>query len=290
MAHVVTKPSEPFTVLDGSLEVHQVPSAHDNLIWVAVCTATRQAALVDGPGISEVREWAAGRDLQLSTILNTHIHHDHIGVNLVLQREGTLGDWRVVGAKKTADAIPGLTEPIEPGDEVRVGEVAGRVLLTEGHLDGHVSYVFGDALFCGDTMFAGGCGYLFDGPPSKMYDSLMRLAELPGSTRVCCAHEYTQDNLRFAWSVEPDNPALADRIRKVWAIRAEGGCAVPSTIDEERATNPFLRPGSASIQAAVRQAFPERDLATHAAVFAATRALKDTKAYRSISESDLPLT
>lgn len=289
MGHVVTKPSEPFTVLGGALEVHQVPSAHDNLIWVAVCTATREAAAVDGPGIKEVRAWAEGRDVRLKTILNTHTHHDHIGINMVLEREGVLGDWRVVGARQTAADIPGLTEPVGPGDTVRIGEVEGQVLLTEGHIDGHLSYVFGDALFCGDTLFAGGCGYLFDGPPETMHRSLMRLAALPGSTRVCCAHEYTQDNLRFAWSVEPDNEALAERIRRVWAVRAEGGCAVPSTVEEERATNPFLRPGSPAIQAAVAAAFPDRDLSTPAAVFAAVRALKDTKRYRENPESALPL-
>ncbi len=289
MGHVVTRPTAPFTVLDGALEVHQVPAATDNLVWVLVCTATREAAAVDGPGVSEVRAWAAGRDLRLRTILNTHVHHDHIGINLALQREGALDGWRVVGARRTASAIPGLTDPVDEGDEVRIGRVRGRVMLTEGHIDGHISYVFGEALLCGDTLFTGGCGYLFSGPPEKMFDSLMRLAALPGQTRVCCAHEYTQDNLRFAWSVEPDNPALADRIRRVWAIRAEGGCAVPSTLDEERATNPFLRPGSPSIRAAVARAFPDRDLSTHAAVFAATRALKDTRAYRALGDADLPL-
>ena len=277
MSHVVTKPSEPFTVLDGALEIHQVPSAHDNLIWVAVCTATREAALVDGPGMKEVRAWAEGRDLKLRTILNTHTHHDHIGVNLVLQREGSLGDWRVVGPRKVASDVPGITEPVGEGDVVRIGEVEGRVMLTEGHLDGHVSYVFGEAVFCGDTLFAGGCGYLFDGPPQTMFRSLMRLAELPGDTKVCCAHEYTQDNLRFAWSIEPDNEALAERIRQVWAIREDGGCAVPSTIEEERATNPFLRPGSEAIRKAVGEG-------TMAEVFAATRELKNGGAYKSLPE------
>jgi hydroxyacylglutathione hydrolase len=162
-------------------------------------------------------------------------------------------------------------------------------MLTEGHIDGHVSYVFGDVLFSGDTLFAGGCGYLFDGPPEAMFGSLTRLSALDPATRVCCAHEYTQDNLRFAWSVEPDNDALADRIRRVWALRAEGRASVPSTIAEERATNPFLRHHSPTLRASVAKAFPDRDLSTPEAIFAATRALKDRKDYRRLTDAALPL-
>ena len=184
-----------------------------------------------------------------------------------------------LGFAGRADDIPGLTEPVRAGDTVRFGELEGRVMLTEGHLDGHVSYVFGDVVFCGDTLFAGGCGYLFDGPPATMFDSLLRLASLPGGTRVCCAHEYTQDNLRFALSVEPDNPALVARAEAVERIRAAGGCTLPSTIAEERATNPFLRPGAPTLVQRVGQAM-EASLDTPAAVFAATRALKNRGDYK----------
>jgi hydroxyacylglutathione hydrolase len=163
------------------------------------------------------------------------------------------------------------------------------VMLTEGHIDGHISYVFGDVLFCGDTLFGAGCGYLFDGPPEKMFRSLSRLAELPGETWVCCAHEYTQDNLRFAWSVEPDNQELAARIRKVWAARSRGESSVPSRIEEERATNPFLRPGSPSLQASVRRAWGNREISGWVDWFAATRALKDRKDYRALASETLPL-
>jgi len=275
--------------MEGALEVHQVPDASDNLVWIARCTATGTAAVIDGPGAKAALAYCEAAGFGLDAVFNTHTHHDHIGINLGLRKLGRLDGLRVVGSASRSDDIPGLTEPVRAGDTVRLGEVEGRVLLTEGHLDGHISFVFGEVVFCGDTLFAGGCGYLFDGPPEKMFDSLMTLAALAPSTRVCCAHEYTQDNLRFAWSVEPDNPALAERIRAVWATRSEGRCTVPSTIAEERATNPFLRPGSASIRRAVSAAFPERDLSTHAAVFAATRALKDTKAYRTLTDDSLPL-
>jgi hydroxyacylglutathione hydrolase len=122
-----------------------------------------------------------------------------------------------------------------------------------------------------------------------MFDSLLRLAALPGDTRVCCAHEYTEDNLRFAWMVEPDNDALAARIRRDWALRAEGRCTVPSTIEDERATNPFLRPGSESLRAQLRERMPDADLSTHDAVFAATRRLKDRKDHRQRDDVVLPL-
>jgi len=276
--------------MDGALEVHQLPSATDNLIWVGVCTRTREAFVVDGPTDVEMQAWKeAHPDIRLRTILNTHTHGDHVGLNLALRKRGELDRWRVVGGQRAAADVPGLTDAVDEGDTVTVGDLTGRVMRTEGHLNGHISYVFGDVVFCGDTLFGAGCGYLFDGPGETMFDSLMRLAALPPETRVCCAHEYTEDNLRFAWSIESGNEALAERIRTVWALRAEGGCSVPSTIAQERATNPFLRPGSSEIRSAVTEAFPDRALRTHADVFIATRALKDTRAYKARSDDDLGL-
>ncbi len=289
MPHVVTRPTAPFRSADGKLEVHQVPAWQDNFVWIAVCTETGQAAAVDGPDAEGALAYCEAHGLTLTTILNTHTHPDHVGINRDLERRGMLSSLRVFGARKKASDVPGLTDPVEEGSVVRVGNVEGRVMLTEGHIDGHVSYVFDDVLFSGDTLFAAGCGYLFDGPPEKMFDSLSRLTALDPSTRVCCAHEYTQDNLRFAWSVEPDNAALADRIRRVWALRAEGRASVPSTIAEERATNPFVRHASVTLRANVAAAWPDRDLSTPQAIFAATRALKDRKDYRGISDSALPL-
>ena len=162
-------------------------------------------------------------------------------------------------------------------------------MLTEGHINGHISYLFDDVLFCGDTLFTGGCGYLFDGPPSKMLRSLELLGKLPWETRVCCGHEYTQDNLRFAWSVEPDNEALAQRIRDVWSLRTKGQSAVPSTIGMEKTTNPFMRHHSESLQRRVAQAMPDAALDSPVAIFAATRELKNRKEYLAITDSELPL-
>ncbi|MGF1466115.1 MAG: hydroxyacylglutathione hydrolase [Sandaracinaceae bacterium] len=289
MEHVVSRPHPPFRSADGTLEVHQVPAWKDNFVWLAVQPSSREAAAVDGPEAAPVLAYCDAHGLKLTAILNTHTHPDHIGINQDLSRRGQLDGMRVVGPRRKASSVPGLTEPVDDGDRVTLGDAEGDVWLTEGHIDGHVSYIFGDVLFCGDTLFAAGCGYLFDGPPEKMHASLARLRTLPSETRVCCAHEYTEDNLRFAWSVDPDNEALAERIRRVWAIREDGGATVPSTIGEERATNPFLRFDDPALRARIQQAWPDRTLDTDQAVFAATRALKDRKDYRKSSDDTLPL-
>ena len=200
-----------------------------------------------------------------------------------LARRGLGEGLRVFGSAKVADAIPLLTNPVQDGDRLRLGNSEGSVMLTEGHIDGHISYLFGDLLFCGDTMFGAGCGYLFDGPPEAMHRSLQRLAALPAETHVCCAHEYTEDNLLFALSVEPQNLSLTKRIAEVKKIRSQGGCSVPSTIGEERKTNPFLRYESPELLGNLKQAWPGRDLSSPALIFAATRALKDRKDYKKKS-------
>ncbi len=289
MAHVVTHPNSPFRTGNGALEIHQIPAWTDNLSWLAVCTQTGHAAVVDGPESTPVVAYCQAKDITLHSILNTHTHGDHIGINQELERAGMLQAMRVVGPGSRASDIPGITDPVFDGDTVGIGHATGQVMLTEGHIDGHVCYLFDDVLFCGDTMFGAGCGYLFDGPPSKMHESLSRLARLPEDTRVCCAHEYTEDNLRFAWMLEPDNAALAERIKRVWDLRAKGGCSVPSTIGEERATNPFLRGDSPTLRRVLADRLPRADLSTPVTTFAAIRELKDLKVHRSLPETTLPL-
>ena len=287
MEHVVREPTPPFSSGDGRIEVHQLPSAEDNLIWLIVDSETGEVAAVDGPEAGTVLSYCEAKGLKLSAIINTHTHMDHVGINHDLQARGMLDGLRVFGSKKKAGDIPGLTDPLDDGDQVKLGGAVADVLLTEGHIDGHLSYVFGDVLFCGDTLFGAGCGYLFDGPPRKMHESLSRLMELDPATRVCCAHEYTQDNLRFAFSVEPDNPALRERIVRDWATRARGGCTIPTTIGSERDTNPFVRHASSALVENVRAAWPDRALDAPDAIFAATRALKDRKDYKSITDAML---
>jgi hydroxyacylglutathione hydrolase len=287
--HAVSVPQAPFAAMSGAAQVHQIPVWQDNFSWILVCTQTKEAAVVDGAEADAVLEYVRRCELQLTTILTTHTHADHIGLHRDLQKLGLLEELRVVGNRDLARKIPGLTEGVGEGDIVKLGALSGRVMLTEGHLDGHISFLFGDVLFCGDTLFAGGCGYLFDGPPAKMHESLMRLGALDGDTRVCCAHEYTQDNLRFAWSVEPDNEALAQRIRSVWAVRERGESSLPSMIADEIATNPFLRTHSHTIRANVHAALPDMPIDTSDEVFAATRKLKDLKRYKTAGDAGLPV-
>jgi hydroxyacylglutathione hydrolase len=288
MAHLVTVPPAPFVAVGGAAEVHAVPVWHDNFTWLIRCTLTGETAAVDGAEAKPVLEYMERHGLRLTTLLTTHTHADHIGLHRDLHQLGRLASLRVIGNRARAD-VPGLNEGVGEGDRVRLGALEGDVWLTEGHIDGHLSFVIGDVVFCGDTLFAGGCGYLFDGPPAKMYHSLMRLAGLPDATRVCCAHEYTQDNLRFAWSIEPDNEALADRIREVWAVRAQGRASLPSTIGVEKATNPFLRGHSPTLRERVRAALSDADMDTPEQMFAATRRLKDLKLYKTMGDDALPL-
>lgn len=281
MEHLVTAPPVPFGSADGRLAVHCVPVWRDNLAWIAVCTATGAAAVIDAPEPGPVLAYAQAHGLDLRTLFNTHVHGDHIGINRALARAGALAGWRVEGPAGRAAEVPGLTRGLGEGDTVTLGALTGQVWLTEGHQDGHLSFVFGDVLFCGDTLFAGGCGYLFDGPPAKMLASLERFAALPDDTRVCCAHEYTEDNLAFAAFMEPDNPALAARVEAVRRVRAAGGCTVPSTIGTERATNPFLRAHLPSLRARVAALDPTADRSDALAVFTAVRRLKDRKVHRA---------
>ncbi len=283
MTHVVAHPIDPIP-LTRSLSVHQVPAARDNLVWLLVESARGEAAAVDGPGADAALAACERLGVRLTTILNTHTHGDHVGINRALASRGALAGMRVIGAR--GQAVPGLTEPVEDADTVDLWGVAGRVLRTEGHIDGHISFVFpgtpAGVLFCGDALFTGGCGYLFDGPPAKMHASLARLAALPPETLVCCAHEYTEDNLRFAGWVEPDNAELITRIRSVRALRAEGRCAVPSTIRMELQTNPFLRSHAPTLQRRLAEECPGVPLETPLEVFTAARRLKDTGRHRAV--------
>lgn len=272
MQHVVTVPMEPVRLPCG-LVLHQVPAAHDNLVWLLEAP-DGTAAAVDGPFAAPVLEACARLGLRLTTILTTHTHGDHVGLHHDLAGQGLLEGLRVVGCADRRAEIPGLNEAVDEGDVVVFGGATLRVWRTEGHQAHHLSYVTEGAVFCGDVMFAGGCGRIFEGTPAQLFASLLRLAELPADTLVCCAHEYTAGNLVFGRAVEPDNAALAERASRVTAVLAEGRSAVPSTIGEERATNVFLRPGAAGVRATVAGWGVAED-AGWVEVFAAVRGAKD---------------
>ena len=280
MTHVVSKPTAPFRSRSGAFEVHQIPAATDNLVWLMVCKKTGVCAVVDGPDASGALAYAAEHGLTLSVVLNTHTHGDHVGVNLDLAKRGKLEGMQVVGPDEARDEVPGLTRGVRHRDTVQVGEVSGRVITANGHIQGHVCFLFEDVLFCGDALFTGGCGRVFTGDFAATHEGLSRLSVLDPSTRICCAHEYTEDCLQFALSVEPDNRALVERAIRVRALRAEGGCAVPSTLAEELATNPMLRWDSESLITEVRRQSGDPSLSDPLAVFTATRKLKDNGHYK----------
>ncbi|HEX5656466.1 MAG TPA: hydroxyacylglutathione hydrolase [Polyangiales bacterium] len=280
MAHVVSQPTPPFRAASGAYEVHQIPAAQDNLIWLLVCKRTGAAAIVDGPDADAVLAYAQQNGITVTHVLNTHTHFDHIGVNQDLAKRGLLAKLAVLGPAKVARDVPGITLPVDEGDTFEVGAIRARVMRTEGHIAGHVCFVLEDVLFSGDTLFTGGCGRVFTGDFTAMHDGLTRLSKLDPDLRVCCGHEYTEDNLRFAVSVEPENAQLQARYAQVHSTRATGACVVPSLLREELATNPMLRSDSPALIEHVRQQAADVDLSTSLAVFTATRKLKDGGAYK----------
>lgn len=250
-----------------------IPAFSDNYLWLL--HDTRQAVVVD-PGQAEpVLECLREHRLALQTILVTHHHADHVGG--VAQLHSATGA-RVVGPAK--EAIPEPVQRLRHGDTVEALGLDFRVLEVPGHTAGHIAYYAecpGEAplLFCGDTLFSGGCGRLFEGTPAQMLASLGALAALPGDTRVCCAHEYTLANLRFARAVEPDNAALAAHQAECEQLRARGLPTLPSTIAVERAINPFLRSRERAVVTSVAAHAPHTDTRDAAAVFGALREWKN---------------
>jgi hydroxyacylglutathione hydrolase len=218
------------------LEIVPLPAFADNYIWTL--RQGRHAAVVDPGDAGPVKDYLAREKLELCAILATHHHPDHTGgiAELVKMKKVP-----VHGPK--GEPIPELTHPVGQDDRVEIPELAAKfsVLDIPGHTRAHVAYYGLESLFCGDTLFACGCGRVFEGTPQQMLDSLNRLAALPDATRVYCGHEYTLANIRFARAVDPNNAALAEREVRVQKLRDAGKPSLPSTLGEERATNPFLR-------------------------------------------------
>jgi hydroxyacylglutathione hydrolase len=227
----------------AKLEVLRVPVLNDNYVWLVHDAASGETMAVD-PSVSEpVLAAAQAKGWTISQIWNTHWHGDHIG--------GNAGIVAATGARVTAPAdelgkIPDVDRPVGEGDRVKIGAHEASVLSVPAHTAGHIAYHFADddLIFVGDTMFAMGCGRLFEGTAEQMYRNMRRFEGLPDETRVYCAHEYTLSNGQYALRAEPDNEAVKARVAQVEAMRARGEATVPTTIGEERATNPFLRAGS----------------------------------------------
>ncbi|MEO8936623.1 MAG: hydroxyacylglutathione hydrolase [Burkholderiaceae bacterium] len=260
------------------LTVVPVNAFKDNYLWL-LCRGG-DAVVVDPGDAGPVEEALADRGLTLRAILLTHHHADHVGgVRALLASRPSLPVYGPAG-----EAIAGVTVRLEEGDRVVIGAPALSfdVIDVPGHTRGHIAYfqrrdagTTTPLLFCGDTLFAAGCGRLFEGTAAQMHASLSKLAALPPSTRVYCAHEYTLSNLRFARAVEPDSAALASRIVDADATRARGEPTIPSTIALERSTNPFLRTAEPPVRAAVERHSPGAS-SSQVATFAALRQWKDT--------------
>ena len=236
----------------AALEVVRVPVLADNYVWLVHDPVSRETVVVDPGEARPVLDAAAARGWRITQVWNTHWHPDHTGGNAEVK---AATGAPITGPAAELAKIVGLDATVVDGDELRLGEHGARVIATPGHTAGHVSFHFPDdgLAFTGDTLFAMGCGRLFEGTPDDMFASLARFADLPDETIICCGHEYTQSNGRYALVAEPDNPAIHSRMNDVERLRAAGEPTVPTTMALERATNPFLRARSAE-QLGVRRA------------------------------------
>jgi len=235
----------------GALLIQAVPVLNDNYVWLIHDPASGETAAVDPSVGPPVLDAAEARGWPITQVLNTHWHPDHTGGNQAIHA--------ATGALVTGpEEVRRVYQPdrvVGKGDRVTLGSWEADVWAIPAHTAGHIAYYFerASAVFVGDTLFAMGCGRLFEGTAAQMHANLQRLAALPEDVRVYCGHEYTLANARFAVTVEPDNQALADRLRRVEAARDRGEVTLPTTIGEERATNPFMRARSVEEFARLRE-------------------------------------
>lgn len=255
------------------MRIVPVPVLLDNYAYLVIADSGA-AAVVDPSEAGPVLAAVKSERVELAAIWNTHHHWDHVGGNrdLLLAHPSL----RVFGYAADQARIPGITDPIEDGQSFDFSGNDVRVIFIPAHTSGHVAYHLpaDRAVFTGDTLFAGGCGRLFEGDAAMMVASLSRLTSLPGDTRVFCGHEYTEKNLRFALTLEPKNPELNSKYQRVKEQTDRGEPTVPSTITDELATNPFLRSTSPELRESVLGRFPG-GADDPVAIFAKTRELKD---------------
>jgi hydroxyacylglutathione hydrolase len=237
----------------SSLQYHLFPALSDNYGVLMHCPETGQTASIDAPEAAAVEKALADTGWQLTHILITHHHNDHVGGVLELK---TRWNCAVVGSAEEPNALPGLTDTVAPGGTYDFAGHVAQIIATPGHTLGHITWHFADdgVAFAGDTLFTLGCGRVFEGTMEQMWSSLQVFEAMPPETIVYSGHEYTAANAEFALSIEPDNAALRARAQKISQLRAAGKPTVPTTIAEEMQTNPFLRAGSAARFAEVRRA------------------------------------
>ncbi len=265
------------------MRVERIPTLGDNYTYLIIDETTHEAAVVDAPEAGPVVARVEALGVNVTRVLSTHHHWDHSAANPELAERYQAP---VFGHASDSERIPGFSDGLEEGDRINVGQLEAEVIFIPAHTRGHIAYVFPGAVFCGDTLFAAGCGRLFEGTPQMMHEALnLKLSRLPDDTRVYCGHEYTESNLRFALSVEPSNVAAQKKLEWVRARRAkaasdwhdasEAEFSIPSTIGEEKATNPFMRLDSPEIIESVRKAHPASD-ADPVTILGHIRAMKDS--------------
>lgn len=234
----------------ADLDIHVIPVLSDNYVYLIHDPESGTCAAVD-PAVAQPVLEAVGRvGWKLDRILCTHHHADHVGGVVEIK---TATGCTVIGAAADARRIPGIDVTVKEGDTVALGAHAARVIETPGHTSGHIAYWFEEAraLFCGDTLFSLGCGRLFEGTPAQMWKSLCKLRALPDDARVYCGHEYTNDNVAFAFSLDPDNPAIRRRADEALALGEAGRPTLPARLSDEKAANPFLRADQDALKEAV---------------------------------------
>jgi hydroxyacylglutathione hydrolase len=231
----------------AELEIHQFPCLSDNYGVLIRDAAAGVCASIDAPETDAVKKALADKGWTLTHILTTHHHGDHTDGNLPLKEET---GCKIIGPKGEAAKVRGIDEAVGEGDTFQFGNFEVQVFDTPGHTAGHITYYIPAAkvAFCGDTIFAMGCGRVFEGTMEQMWTSLEKIAKLPKDTTLYCGHEYTQANADFAMTIEPGNAALQTRVEEVKALRAKGEPTLPTTVEKELATNPFIRVDSAEIR------------------------------------------
>lgn len=252
------------------MRVEIVPCLRDNYAYLVSTDDGTECAVIDPSEALPVERALERHGLTLAAILNTHHHHDHVGGNseLRLSRRGL----DVFGHSSDRGRIPEQTRFLEHGESFQVVGLEFSVMHIPGHTTGAIAYITEGAVFTGDTLFAAGCGRLFEGTPRDMFESLnQKLAQLPDATLVYCGHEYTVNNLRFAASLEPTNQAILQKLERVMTRTGRGEPSIPSSLAEERATNPFMRTASPELRASLGLAGD----ADSVSVLAAARAAKD---------------
>lgn len=254
--------------------VEILPAFTDNYIFVVSDADLGLAMVVDPGDANVVLKYLKAKDLHLALILNTHHHKDHIGGNDKLVHEYGAP---VIGPAAEMSRIGEMARGVRHNDVVTFSTLHGKVIETHGHTSGHISFYFPEikALFCGDTMFSLGCGRLFEGTAAEMWKSLTALRALPSDTSVYCAHEYTESNSKFALAVDKNNEALKNRIAEVTTLRKQGKPTIPSLLETEKATNPFLRADDPEFQKALGKVGLAAQGTDPAAIFGSLRAAKD---------------